>query len=65
MNKIKSVIIVSAFLAAGSFAFIGCKSGHPHSGGSQTQYTCSMHPDVLRAAAGACLKCGMKLEEKQ
>lgn len=64
MTKIKSLITSAAFLAAGSFALVGCKSTHEHRSGSQTQYTCSMHPEVLRAAAGACPQCGMELEEK-
>jgi heavy metal-binding protein len=28
------------------------------------QYTCSMHPDVVKDAPGDCPKCGMKLVEK-
>jgi P-type Cu+ transporter len=30
--------------------------------GAAVQYTCPMHPDVLRDAPGACPKCGMALE---
>lgn len=28
------------------------------------QYTCPMHPEVVKDAAGNCPKCGMKLVEK-
>jgi|GEM_PF-4344130 len=28
------------------------------------QYTCPMHPEVLKDAPGKCPKCGMKLVEK-
>ena len=33
--------------------------GHAH------QYTCPMHPEVVKDAAGNCPKCGMKLVEKK
>ncbi|HPQ81473.1 MAG TPA: heavy metal-binding domain-containing protein, partial [bacterium] len=29
---------------------------------SQAEFTCPMHPDVLRAGPGDCPKCGMALE---
>ena len=29
-----------------------------------TQYTCPMHPEVVKDAPGKCPKCGMKLVEK-
>jgi hypothetical protein len=29
------------------------------------QYTCSMHPEVVRDKPGDCPKCGMKLVEKR
>jgi ABC-type oligopeptide transport system substrate-binding subunit len=65
MNKIKPLLIIAAFLAVGSLAFFGCKSGrHQSSGGQTHQYTCAMHSEVTQAKAGACPKCGMKLEEK-
>jgi len=28
------------------------------------QYTCPMHPEVVKGAPGTCAKCGMKLVEK-
>jgi len=30
-----------------------------------TQYTCPMHPEVVKDAPGNCHKCGMKLVEKK
>jgi len=30
-------------------------------GASGTQYTCTMHPEVVRDAPGNCPKCGMTL----
>jgi hypothetical protein len=29
------------------------------------QYTCSMHPEIVRDKPGDCPKCGMKLVEKR
>ena len=29
------------------------------------QYTCPMHPEVVKDAPGDCPKCGMKLVEKR
>jgi hypothetical protein len=65
MNKIKSLLLVPVLLAAGSLAFVGCKSGHAHSSGDRMQYTCSMHPEVVHDTAGNCPKCGMALTEKR
>lgn len=43
----------------------GCKTSAPaESGAHAHQYTCSMHPDVVKDAPGDCPKCGMKLVEK-
>lgn len=35
--------------------------GHPVPAGPATQYTCPMHPEILRSAPGSCPKCGMTL----
>lgn len=32
---------------------------------SATEYTCPMHPDVLRSSPGRCPKCNMELEPKK
>ena len=44
----------------------GCKkSATAESGSVAQQYTCSMHPEVVKDAPGNCPKCGMKLVEKR
>ncbi|MDA3799147.1 MAG: heavy metal-binding domain-containing protein [Kiritimatiellae bacterium] len=40
------------------------KDALPVSGAHVQQYTCSMHPEVVKDAPGDCPKCGMKLVEK-
>ena len=43
----------------------GCKKSAPSESGAHAhQYTCSMHPEVVKDAPGDCPKCGMKLVEK-
>ena len=32
---------------------------------SKKEYTCPMHPEVVKNKPGKCPKCGMKLEEKK
>lgn len=36
-------------------------SHHDHPGTGQANYTCPMHPEVVKPAPGNCPKCGMKL----
>ena len=44
----------------------GCKKSEPSESGAHAhQYTCSMHPEVVKDAPGDCPKCGMKLVEKK
>jgi P-type Cu+ transporter len=40
----------------------GRAAGHKKSAHAKAQYTCPMHPEILRDAPGACPKCGMALE---
>ena len=43
----------------------GCKKSAPSESGARAQqYTCSMHPEVVKDAPGNCPKCAMKLVEK-
>ena len=65
--KTKWVLASLAAVALGLAAFnvTGCKKATPAESGAQThQYTCPMHPEVVKDAPGACPKCGMKLVEK-
>ena len=58
--------IAALTLGFATLGVTGCgKSGHEHSDGHAHQYTCSMHPDVVKDAPGDCPKCGMKLVEKK
>jgi Cu(I)/Ag(I) efflux system membrane fusion protein len=67
--KTKWILTSLAALALGFAAFgvTGCKKAeHDHSSGEHAhQYTCSMHPEVVKDAPGDCPKCGMKLVEKK
>ena len=42
-------------------AFIGAKTAEVKTG---TEWTCPMHPEIIRDAPGSCPKCGMALEPK-
>ena len=43
----------------------GEQPGHEHGAAAKTQYTCTMHPEVVQDKPGNCPKCGMKLVEKK
>jgi hypothetical protein len=52
-------------LMALALGVTGCKKSAPsESGAHAQQYTCSMHPEVVKDAPGDCPNCGMKLVEK-
>lgn len=68
----KKYIIIALFAVL--FASMGC-SGQTDAQKDKTtakknhkiakQYTCTMHPDVLKDKPGVCPKCGMELVEKE
>jgi Cu(I)/Ag(I) efflux system membrane fusion protein len=66
-TKLILASLVALALAVVTFGVTGCKkSESTQSGGTQAkQYTCSMHPDVVKDAPGKCPKCGMELTEKK
>ncbi len=68
MKKTNWIIpaLMALVLATAAFSVTGCKKAEPTQGDSKAvQYTCSMHPDVVKDAPGDCPKCGMKLVEKK
>ncbi len=42
----------------------GTHASHPGAAPPGTQYTCPMHPEIVRSAPGTCPKCGMALEPR-
>ena len=67
--KTKWILTAMAALTLGVAALniTGCKKSEPAAAGEAHahQYTCPMHPEVVKGAAGDCPKCGMKLVEKK
>lgn len=59
--------LMAVTLTTAVFGMTGCTKSEPAQGnGTQAkQYTCSMHPDVVKDAPGKCPKCGMNLTEKR
>jgi Cu+-exporting ATPase len=52
----------SKFQADPWFYASGRAAGHKKSAPANVQYTCPMHPEIVRDAPGACPICGMALE---
>ena len=67
MKNLNRMLAVA--LAVGTCLFLtACESEHEHHGAGAehaTQYTCSMHPEVVQSSPGKCPKCGMDLSEKK
>ncbi|MHB8522027.1 MAG: heavy metal-binding domain-containing protein [Limisphaerales bacterium] len=64
LKWIRSALIALA-LGVAVLGVTGCKNSAPSESGAHAhQYTCSMHPEVVKDAPGDCPKCGMKLVEK-
>ncbi len=63
----KAIIILGILLVAttGSFAQAKKDSTAKKSKMAMTQYTCSMHPEVVSDKPGKCPKCGMALVVKK
>ncbi|MDZ4743351.1 MAG: heavy metal-binding domain-containing protein [Verrucomicrobiota bacterium] len=67
--KTKSILTAMAALVLGITALsaTGCDKSEPTTltGNSAVQYTCPMHPEVVKDWSVNCPKCGMKLVEKK
>lgn len=61
----KTIIMAIAILLAGTAGYAQengkGKHHHKHAVKAKTQYTCTMHPEVVRNKPGKCPKCGMNL----
>jgi hypothetical protein len=58
--------LIALILSVVVHGVTGCNKSTPSERGAQAhQYTCPMHPEVVKDAPGNCPKCGMKLVEKK
>lgn len=70
MNMKKSLMVFSFVLLAAT-TLVSCGSNPGKERQSETkeaasvQYTCPMHPEVIRDKPGDCPECGMALVEKK
>jgi hypothetical protein len=66
MKSILVVVIASSVLLVAGLTFTACNSSGPQSSNTVTakQYTCTMHPEVIKDKPGKCPKCDMDLVPK-
>lgn len=63
----KKAFLILVFTVSIASFFSAC-SGTNNNSNEQTvkvEYTCPMHPEVIKAEPGKCPKCGMDLVEKK
>jgi len=68
MNKLTllCILLFAALLAAGcqKKGQEAAKDGHDHAAEAKVEYTCPMHPFIIKDKPGACPICGMNLVKK-
>jgi len=71
MNPKKAIHVLVTVIALGTavLSLSGCNTDehaeHNHDASAKAQYTCPMHPEVVRSSPGKCPKCNMDLVEKK
>ena len=60
------LMMILVLIGVEAVAFVGCSSDHSAAKSEKAaQYTCPMHPELVKDRPGDCPKCGMKLVEKK